>query len=62
MLRVGPENEAWALKIPGVAAVTMRDRRMRGYVRAGVAACSDDGVRQRLLDAAVAFVRSLPKK
>lgn len=62
MLRVGQENEAWALEIPGVAPVAMRGRRMRGYVRAGVDAYSDDGQRQRLLDAAVAFVRSLPKK
>ena len=62
MLRVGPENEAWALEIPGVEPVVMRGRRMRGYVRAGAEAYADDGVRQRLLGAAVEFVRALPKK
>jgi len=62
MLRVGPGNEAWALEIPGVAPVTMRGRRMRGYVRAGVEAYAEDAVRGRLLGAAVEFVRSLPRK
>lgn len=62
MLRVVPENEAWALKIPGVVPVVMRSRRMRGYVRAGVDAYGDDGVRQRLMVAAISFVRSLPAK
>jgi hypothetical protein len=62
MLRVGPENEAWALDIRGVAPVIMRGRRMRGYVRAAPEAYVDDSVRQRLLDAAVAFTRSLRSK
>lgn len=62
MLRVGRENEAWALEIPGVAPVVMRGRRMHGYVRAAQEAYADDAVRQRLLDAAVAFTSSLPSK
>ncbi len=62
MLRVGPVNEVWALTIPGVTPVVMRTRRMRGYVRAASEAYADDDVRQRLLDAAVGFTLSLPRK
>lgn len=62
MLRIGSDNEEWALKIPGVAPVVMRGRRMRGYVRATPQAYADDTVRQKLLDAAVAFTRTLPGK
>lgn len=62
MLRVGPDNEAWALPIAGVTPVVMRGRRMKGYVRAAPEAYANDAVRQRLIDAALAFTRSLPKK
>lgn len=62
MLRVGRDNEDWALKIPGVAPVVMRGRRIAGYVRATPEAYSDDTLRQRLLDAAVTFTASLPRK
>jgi hypothetical protein len=62
MLRVGPENEKWALEIPGVTPVVMRERRMRGYVRAAPEAYGNDAVRERLIGAAVGFVRRLPKK
>ncbi|MGD0643043.1 MAG: cold-shock protein, partial [Roseiarcus sp.] len=37
-------------------------RRMRGWVRAGPGAFGDDALRVKLLDAALAFVRSLPAK
>ncbi len=62
MLRIGADNEAWALKMAHVAPVVMRGRRMTGYVRATPEAYADDTVRQLLLDAAVAFTRSLPRK
>jgi hypothetical protein len=62
MLRVGADNETWALEIPNVEPVVMRGRRMAGYVRATPEAYGDDELRQRLLDAAVAFTRSLPRK
>ena len=62
MLRVGAENEGWALALPNVEPVVMRGRRMTGYVRAGADAYGDDEVRQRLIDAAVVFTRSLPRK
>jgi len=62
MLRIGPDNVAWALTLPGVVPVVMRGRRMNGYVRAAPEAYGDDNVRKRLLDAAVAFTAVLPKK
>ncbi len=62
MLRVGPGHENWALAIPGVDPVVMRGRRMRGYIRATPEAYSVDDNRQRLVDAAIEFVLSLPTK
>lgn len=62
MLRVGTDNEAWALTLPGVVPVVMRGRRMHGYVRAAPEAYGDDDVRRRLLEAAVAFTVALPRK
>jgi hypothetical protein len=35
---------------------------MHGWVRAGADAFGEDGLRQKLLEAALAFVRSLPAK
>lgn len=62
MLRVGSENEGWALTLPGVDPMILGARRMRGYVRATAEAYTHDEHRQRLIDAAVAFTGSLPKK
>jgi hypothetical protein len=62
MLRVGPENEAWALQIPGISPVVMRGRGMKGYVRAKPEAYGDDVVLPRLLTAAVTFTGNLPRK
>ena len=62
MLRVGQANEAWALEIAGVVPMVLGGRRMKGYVRASAEAYVDDAARQRLMDAAVAFVLSLPRK
>jgi TfoX/Sxy family transcriptional regulator of competence genes len=62
MLRIGPENEAWALTLPGVVPVVMGSRRMKGYVRLTESALADDAVRERLLNAAVGFTLSLPPK
>jgi len=62
MLRVGPDNEGWALSISGVEPVIMRGRRMRGYIRATDRVYRQDDERQRLMEAAVAFTLSLPKK
>jgi hypothetical protein len=62
LVRLGADNDSWALGIPDVAPMISRGRRMRGWVRAGSAAFGDDALRERLIDAALAFVRSLPAK
>ena len=62
LVRLGPAADAWALATPGIAPMVMRGRPMRGWVRAGPDAFGDDALRRKLLEAALAFVRSLPAK
>lgn len=62
LLRLGAGRDGWALALPGIAPMLSRGRRMAGWVWAGDAAYGDDGVRRRLLDAALAFVRAQPGK
>ena len=60
LVRLGKGNDGWALKYPGITSLIMGARRMSGWVRAAPEAFGDDTIRQKLLDAALAFVRSLP--
>jgi hypothetical protein len=62
LARLGNDRDGWALEMPDVAPMVSRGRRMRGWVRAGPSACGDNVLRQRLIDAALVFVRSLPAK
>jgi hypothetical protein len=62
LARIGKPNEGWALRMPGVVPMISRGRRMNGWVRAGPDAYGDDVLRQKLLNAALEFTRSLPKK
>jgi hypothetical protein len=62
MVRLGKGNDGWALDLPDVAPMVMSGKQMPGWVRAGPDACADDNLRKRLLDAAIAFVRTLPPK
>ena len=62
LARVGEENELWALKITGVIPMMMRERRMRGWVRAGISICGNDTLRRKLITAAIEFVSTLPEK
>jgi hypothetical protein len=62
LVRLGKGNDGWALALPGIAPMISRGRRMDGWVRAAPEACGDDALRRRLLDAALAFVRTLPAK
>lgn len=62
LVRVGKDNEASALAIPGVAPMHMQARPMPGWVRADPDVCADDALRGRLLEAALEFTRSLPEK
>jgi len=62
LLRLGDGRDGWALERADIAPMLSGNRRMRGWVRAGPAAFGDDALRQRLLDAALAFLRELPAK
>jgi TfoX N-terminal domain len=62
LARIGKDKDAWALALSDIAPMISRGRRMQGWVRAGPGAFGDDALRRKLLDAALAFVRSLPAK
>ena len=62
LVRLGKGGDAWALALPGIAPMVMRGRPMRGWVRAGPEAFGHDALRRQLLDAALAFARTLPPK
>lgn len=60
LARLGKDKDGWALDMPDDIPMISRGRRMQGWVRAGPSAFGDDTLRRKLLDAALAFVRSLP--
>ncbi len=62
LIRLGKGNDAWALALHDVGPMISAGRRMDGWVRAGPGAYGEDGLRTRLIDAALAFVRRLPPK
>jgi len=62
LVRLGAGRDGWALEMPEVAPMISRGRPMRGWVRAGPGAFGDDALRAKLVEAALAFVRSLPAK
>jgi hypothetical protein len=51
LVRLGPGNDGWALKLPGVVPMIGRGRPF-----------GNDGLRRQLLNAALNFTRSLPPK
>jgi TfoX N-terminal domain len=62
LARLGKGNDGWALAMPDIVPMISRGRRMHGWVRAGPEVFGDDAQRRKVLDAALAFVRSLPAK
>ena len=62
LVRLGKDNDAWALKIAGVAPMVMQGRPMNGWVRAAAEVYGDDALRGKLIKAALEFNKSLPKK
>ncbi len=62
LVRLGKGNDGWALVLDGIELMVMGDRQMHSWVRAGAKAYGDDTLRKRLLDAALAYVLSLPPK
>jgi hypothetical protein len=62
LLRLGKDGDGWALETPDIVPMISRGRQMQGWVRAGPIAFGDDLLRRKLINAALAFVRSLPAK
>ena len=62
LARLGKGNDGWALALPDVGPMISAGRPMDGWVRAGPLAYCDDAVRARLIEAALAFVRTLRPK
>jgi hypothetical protein len=62
LFRLGKGNDQWALDVDGIAPMISRGRRMSGWVRVAPEAFGDDTLARRLIDSALAFVRSLPPK
>jgi len=62
LVRLGKGNDAWALALAGVEPMVSRGRRMHGWVRADARVYGDDGMRRKLVDSALEFVGSLPRK
>ena len=62
MVRLGKDQDSWALKLPGIAPVVMQNRLMSGWVRASASAYGEDALRKKLIKAALEFNQSLPAK
>jgi hypothetical protein len=62
LLRLGKGNDGWALKIGGVEPMIMRGRSMPGWVRVAPETFGDEALARKLMDSALAFVRTLPPK
>ena len=62
LVRLGTGQDTWALEIDGVEPMYSGTRRMHGWVRAAPGVYADEGLRRRLLDGALSFVRALPRK
>lgn len=62
MYRVGKDNEAAALALPGAGKMDFTGRPMGGFIDSGDVAIADDATRAELLRLALDFVGSLPAK
>jgi len=62
LVRLGKGNDAWALKIDGVKPMIMHGRQLSGWVSASPDVYANDAMREKLLAAAMEFVKSLPEK
>ena len=62
LVRLGRDNDGWALQIPGIVPMVSRGRRMQGWIWVAPEVYSDDALRKKLLDSALTFARSLPAK
>lgn len=60
LFRLGKGRDAWALAEDGIGPMRSGGRVMSGWVRATPEAMADDALAERLRDAALAFVDTLP--
>ena len=62
LIRLGKGQDGWAIEIDGIEPMFSGTRRMQGWVRAAPHVYADGRLRRRLLDRAMDFVRTLPRK
>jgi hypothetical protein len=62
LVRLGKDRDGWALAIDGIEPMFSGARRMHGWVRAAPHVYADAALRRLLIDGALGFVRSLPRK
>lgn len=62
LVRLGKNQDGWALEVPGIEPMFSGERRMHGWVRAAPHAWGNDALRSKLVQSALAFVRTLPAK
>jgi len=62
MFRVGKDNEAAALELPGVVPLAFTGRKMGGLVEIEAPVFDDDETMGRLVELALDFVGKLPPK
>jgi TfoX/Sxy family transcriptional regulator of competence genes len=62
LVRLGKDRDAWALKKKGIEQMVMQGRRMSGWVRARAEAYGNDALRVKLIESAIEFSLTLPRK
>ena len=62
LVRLGKDNDAWALAMPGIVQMVSGGRGKPGWVRVTLEAYGDDTLRNKLIQAALGFAASLPRK
>lgn len=62
LVRLGKDNIAWALALPGITQMQSGTRPMTGWAWVEPEVFGDDALATRLIAAAVACVRALPPK
>ena len=59
LIRLGKGNDEWALALTGVSPMISRGRVMKGWVRVEQETFADNALAQKLVQGALAFVRTL---
>ena len=62
LVRLGKDNDSWAVQTPGIKPMIMNGRKMSGWVKASSEAYGNDKLLQKLISAAIEFNRTLPSK